>query len=51
MKFQFFGFNGFKGLLQVSYSQGKLHWQNKMNAKKIISLALTVAILPNGVWF
>ena len=28
-----------------------LHRQNKMNAKKIITLALTVAILPYGVWF
>ena len=27
-----------------------LHGQNKMNAKKI-TLALTVAILPYGVWF
>ena len=28
-----------------------LHRQSKMNAKKIITLALGVAILPYGIWF
>ena len=38
----FLGFNFLRVLL---------HRQNKMNTKKIITLALMVAILPYGVWF
>ena len=37
--------------LGLNFLRVLLHRQNKMNAKKIITLALTVAILPYGVWF
>ena len=40
-----------KTFLCLNSLRVSLHRQNKMNAKKIITLALTVAILPYGVWF
>ena len=37
--------------LGLNFLRVLLHRQNKMNAKKIITPALAVAILPYGVWF
>ena len=37
--------------LGLNFSRILLHRQNEMNAKKIIAPAMTVAILPYGVWF
>ena len=37
--------------LGLSFLRVFLHRQNKMNAKKIIAPALTVAILTYVVWF